>query len=182
MNNLIKKSLGLSSKLEITVRNVQTNASLLEEGNEVRNRNPRNLELMRIAKKPAGYHLEKPGKDHWNRLVINRTKRHVFAEIHHFKHGPVITATTEEWALKKQLYKSCDVAAYKNVGRLLAQRALESGITAVYCDIDPSASQKKTALLDALKENGLELTEPPQYRHANPWDSFRDVKPWTVQE
>lgn len=31
------------------------------------NRNPRNLERMRIARKPNGYHLEKPGRQFWHK-------------------------------------------------------------------------------------------------------------------
>lgn len=31
------------------------------------NRNPRNLEKLRIAYKPAGYHLEKPGREFWHK-------------------------------------------------------------------------------------------------------------------
>lgn len=31
------------------------------------NRNPRNLEMMRIAYRPNGYHLEQPGNCFWHR-------------------------------------------------------------------------------------------------------------------
>lgn len=31
------------------------------------NRNPRNLERMRIGYKPDGYHLEKPGRSYWHK-------------------------------------------------------------------------------------------------------------------
>lgn len=31
------------------------------------NRNPRNLERMRIGYKPDGYHIEKPGKNFWHK-------------------------------------------------------------------------------------------------------------------
>jgi large subunit ribosomal protein L18 len=33
----------------------------------VYNRNPRNLEKLRIAYKPAGYHLDKPGREFWHK-------------------------------------------------------------------------------------------------------------------
>jgi len=33
----------------------------------VYNRNPRNLEKLRIAYKPAGYHLERPGREFWHK-------------------------------------------------------------------------------------------------------------------
>ena len=31
------------------------------------NRNPRNLEKLRIAYKPSGYHLEEPGRSFWHK-------------------------------------------------------------------------------------------------------------------
>lgn len=31
------------------------------------NRNPRNLEFLRIAVKPSGFALDKPGRNFWNR-------------------------------------------------------------------------------------------------------------------
>lgn len=31
------------------------------------NRNPRNLEFMRLADKPMGYRLDNPGRCYWNR-------------------------------------------------------------------------------------------------------------------
>lgn len=34
------------------------------------NRNPRNLERLRIARKPDGYHLEKPGRKFWHKSVF----------------------------------------------------------------------------------------------------------------
>lgn len=37
------------------------------DGIFVHNRNPRNLEMMKIAYKPDGYHLEKPDKSYWHR-------------------------------------------------------------------------------------------------------------------
>lgn len=34
------------------------------------NRNPRNLERLRIAYKPVGYHLERPGRSFWHKYFI----------------------------------------------------------------------------------------------------------------
>lgn len=34
------------------------------------NRNPRNLERLRIAYKPSGYHLDVKGKDFWHKYVF----------------------------------------------------------------------------------------------------------------
>lgn len=35
----------------------------------LQNRNPRNLEMMRIAYRPDGYHLDMPGRRFWHKLV-----------------------------------------------------------------------------------------------------------------
>lgn len=35
------------------------------------NRNPRNLERIRIARKPEGYHLDNPGRKFWHKFVFN---------------------------------------------------------------------------------------------------------------
>ena len=40
------------------VRSVHTNDSLVDNVKEIVNKNPRNLELLRIAKKPKGFHLD----------------------------------------------------------------------------------------------------------------------------
>lgn len=34
------------------------------------NRNPRNLERLRIAYKPGGYHLENPGRSFWHKYDV----------------------------------------------------------------------------------------------------------------
>ncbi len=60
---------------------------------------------MRIARKPVGYRLNNPGIEYWNKLYIEVSNKNVEAGITHFKNGPFITASTKEWALKKQLFK-----------------------------------------------------------------------------
>ncbi|CAK9796082.1 39S ribosomal protein L18, mitochondrial [Anthophora quadrimaculata] len=109
-------------------RQVHGNAEIVQNCKEIRNRNPRNLERLRIARKPMGYALDIYGQPYWHKLNINRSQRYMTAEIYHFENGPVITASSQEWGLKKQLYSTIDIMAYKFVGRVLAQRCLESGI------------------------------------------------------
>lgn len=63
------------SNLKLNLTIVRTFATyqraLKQEKNEIApvftNRNPRNLELLRIAYKPDGFHLEKPGKCYWHK-------------------------------------------------------------------------------------------------------------------
>ncbi|CAB0041076.1 unnamed protein product [Trichogramma brassicae] len=171
----------LTGNIVVASRQVRSNAAVLERCTEIRNRNPRNLELMTIARKPQGYHLDNKGHEFWNKLFVRVSARHFDAEIVHYKHGPTITVSTRDWALKKQLYKTNDISAYSNVGRVLAQKCLEAGITSVYCDIDEESSQKFAAFIAEMKKGGVALEEPPQYTHAYPWDAKRMVKPWTLE-
>lgn len=57
--NTLRKTLGLPYLCRL-----QSTASA-----EFVNRNPRNLERIRIARKPDGYHLDKLGKKFWHKYV-----------------------------------------------------------------------------------------------------------------
>lgn len=43
-----------------------------------------------------------------DRLVVRTTQRHVIAEICHFENGPIITISSKDWGLKKQLFRFVD--------------------------------------------------------------------------
>ncbi|CAD7086993.1 unnamed protein product [Hermetia illucens] len=146
------------------------------------NRNPRNLELLRIAYKPDGYHLDKPGRSFWYKLEVNPSGRYVTAQVKHFESGPVVTASTSEWAIKKQLFKTKDTSAYVNLARVLAQRCLESGLIEMRCDITPNPNSKLDKFLRTLEENGLKLSEPERFEAPRPWNRHRPEKPWEVTE
>lgn len=47
-----------------------SNAELLGQCEEVNNKNPRNLELLRIARKPTGYEQEKQTREWWHKFVF----------------------------------------------------------------------------------------------------------------
>ncbi|XP_014481326.1 PREDICTED: 39S ribosomal protein L18, mitochondrial [Dinoponera quadriceps] len=162
-------------------REIHSNAELIKNCKEVVNRNPRNLERLRIARKPIGFSLEKTYYAFWHKLVVFKKPRHITAEIHHFENGPVITVSSAEWALKKQLYRCTDGAAYINTGRMLAQRCLESGIYEM--EVDKSLSGEKFDLLVKEMENGgIILKEPPRYVYPKFWCNKRPEKPWEIHE
>ncbi|XP_022907131.2 large ribosomal subunit protein uL18m [Onthophagus taurus] len=147
------------------------------------NRNPRNLEKLRIGYKPDGYHVDKKGRNFWHKLEISVNRRHITATISHFTNGVVLKATTKEWALQKQLYSLTDYSAYVNLARVLAQRCLECGIIEFYCDYEPRDNQEKLAgFLKTLSDNGVVLKEPDQYKPSKPWDQHRPEKPWEINE
>lgn len=100
----------------------------------------------------------------------------------HYINGPVIEAKTSEWALRKQLYSIKDTSAYINLGRVFAQRCLESGISEIYCDIKPVEGGKVDRFLKEVVNGGIKLEEPETYKKPSPWDRYRPEKPWEVAE
>ncbi|XP_017867000.1 PREDICTED: 39S ribosomal protein L18, mitochondrial [Drosophila arizonae] len=152
------------------------------DSNYVVNRNPRNLERLRIGYKPTGYHLEKPGRSYWHTLEINTSGRYVSADVKHFENGTILSASTSEWAIKQQLYKTNDTPAFVNLGRVLAQRCLQAGITEMTCNVTAVPGSKLEKLLKAVQENGVSFQEPARLPLTHPWDAFRHEKPWEVTE
>uniref|UniRef100_A0A1B6MEG2 Large ribosomal subunit protein uL18m n=1 Tax=Graphocephala atropunctata TaxID=36148 RepID=A0A1B6MEG2_9HEMI len=146
------------------------------------NRNPRNLERLRIALKPTGFFLDKPGKSYWNKLILkyNRSSRSVTGEVVHNSGQVAASASTNEWALSKHLYSKNDTSAHVNLARVLAQRCLETGISEVACFIERKPKTKIDAFLSELEKEGITLGEPEQYEHPKPSDPFRPEKPWQV--
>lgn len=146
------------------------------------NRNPRNLEKLRIAYKPIGYHLEKPGRTFWHKLDLNVSGKYVTAEVKHFENGPVLSASTSEWAIKKHLFRTKDTSAFVNLGRVLAQRCIQAGITVMSCNIEAVPNGKVDKFLKIMEENGVSLQEPERFKTPHPWDAYRQEKYWETSE
>ncbi|XP_076750536.1 mitochondrial ribosomal protein L18 [Xylocopa sonorina] len=159
-------------------RQMHGNAELVQNCKEIRNRNPRNLERLRIARKPIGYGLDKPVHQYWHKLIITTSQRFVTAEICHFENGPVLKASTQEWGLRTHLKSTNDAMAYKLVGLVLAQRCLESGISEIHIDKSFITGKKIESLVDTMSENGIALEEPQRYKHPQPAFRYRPEKPW----
>lgn len=49
------------------VRSVHSNDKLVDNLSNVVNKNPRNLELLRIARKPRGYYLDVHKQEFWHK-------------------------------------------------------------------------------------------------------------------
>lgn len=112
---------------------------------------------------------------------MEATGRHITASILHHTDGPVISASTKEWAIKKQLFKTTDTSAYINLARVLAQRCLYFGVTEVRCDLEGKQGGKVEAFLYTLSNEGLKLSEPVQFKPHRPWDKDRPEKPWEYE-
>uniref|UniRef100_A0A3B1IZT4 Large ribosomal subunit protein uL18m n=1 Tax=Astyanax mexicanus TaxID=7994 RepID=A0A3B1IZT4_ASTMX len=127
------------------------------------NRNPRNLEQMALAVKDRGWNTVWPIKEYYHRLVFRRSQHHISAEVYSRDSVvPVLTCSTQEWALKKELSSTRSVSACRAVGEVLAQRCLEAGITRiVYREVPWTfRTESVQTFWTAMKEGGVVLSEP----------------------
>ncbi|KAH0952673.1 hypothetical protein HN011_006506 [Eciton burchellii] len=162
-------------------RGVHSNAELVEACTEITNRNPRNLERLRIARKPIGYDLNAHGHSYWHKLFIVKKPRHIIAEVRHFEIGPIVTASSAEWALKRHLYRGTDSSAYINIGRILSHRCLEAGICEMKVDFELTG-EKSQLLITEMEKNGIILFEQSRYKYPQFWSKHRPEKPWEIHE
>ena len=92
-----------------------------------------------------------------HRLVVNRTPRHIYAQLIAPTGDQVLAAaSTVEAAIREQVKSTGNVDAAKVVGKLIAERAIEKGIKDVA--FDRSGFQyhgRVAALADAAREAGL---------------------------
>lgn len=146
------------------------------------NRNPRNLERLRIAYKNDGYHLEKPGRSFWHKLELTVSKKYVTAKLNHFQNGTVIETSTSEWSIKQHLFKGNDTSAYINLAKIFAFRCMEAGLTEMRCDLQPKPNGKVDKFLTTLIDSGINLQEPDRIKPVQPWDLKRPEKPWEITE
>ena len=91
------------------------------------------------------------------RLCVNRTPRHIYAQVISANGGQVLaSASTVEKDLRAEATGNTDAAA--KVGQLIAQRAKEAGVERVAFDRSGFKYHGRVkALADAAHENGLEF-------------------------
>ena len=91
------------------------------------------------------------------RLAVFRSNNHMYAQIIDDTVGnTLVSASTAQKEVKAELEKTNDVAAAAYVGKLVAERALEKGITTVVFDRGGFIYHGKVqALADAAREAGL---------------------------
>ena len=92
------------------------------------------------------------------RLCVHRTSQHMYAQITTPNGDKTLaSASTLDEALKT-IKTTSNVAAAKEVGKLIAKRALEAGITSVAFDRSGFLYHGRIkALADAAREAGLEF-------------------------
>lgn len=93
------------------------------------------------------------------RLAVFRSNNHMYAQIiDDVAQTTLVAASTVEKDIKAELKKTNDVEAAAYLGKVIAKRALDKGITTVVFDRGGFIYQGKiAALAEAAREAGLEF-------------------------
>jgi large subunit ribosomal protein L18 len=93
------------------------------------------------------------------RLNVFKTSRHMYAQVTTSDGAKtLLCASTLDKDLKSGLKSTGNIEAAKEVGKLIAKKALEAGITEVAFDRSGFAYHGRIkALADAARENGLQF-------------------------
>ncbi|KAK2710945.1 large ribosomal subunit protein uL18m-like [Artemia franciscana] len=148
---------------------------------QLTNRNPRNLERLRIDRKPEGWPLDTPSRAYWHKIFVTETSRYFTAYVQHNNGRIVAQASSKEGSFQKRLLSLKDSIAAETVGKVLAQRLLMMGLAEVHSDFGPEEmqSEKVKKVLKALEESGISLKEPERYMPpAQHRGKPADEKPW----
>ncbi|KAF2357051.1 Spermatogenesis-associated protein 6 N-terminal [Trinorchestia longiramus] len=150
------------------------------------NCNPRNMELLRLARQPQGYPLDSKHLYYWNRLELQQSGRFLTGYVRQASGKVVVKASTREWPLQSRLYSTSDHSAVVSLARVLARRCLEAGYSELAVDpaLEGETSSKAKAFMDTLFESGVRLTEDFQLHETDmyPWAAERPTLPWQVPE
>lgn len=93
------------------------------------------------------------------RICVLKTPRHVYAQLTTADGSKTIaSASTLDKELRKKLKQTSNVQAAKEVGKLIAKRAIDAGIREVAFDRSGySFHGRIKALADAARESGLQF-------------------------
>ena len=93
------------------------------------------------------------------RLCINRTSRHIYAQVISSEDGSVIvSASTLDKDIRSEVKYSGNIDAAKAVGKAVAERAKAKGVEAVAFDRSGYKYHGRvSALADAARESGLQF-------------------------
>ena len=97
------------------------------------------------------------GSDHCPRLSVYRSLHHIYAQVVSDETGhTVVAASTISAALRAEIKSGSNVAAAKLIGRVIAERCREAGISKVVFDRNGFLYHGRVkALADAAREAGL---------------------------
>ncbi|CAB4002009.1 39S ribosomal L18, mitochondrial [Paramuricea clavata] len=124
------------------------------------NRNPKNPEYFGYNKQ-RGYSTQYKKRNFFKRLNLVLTNRHIKAYVED-QHGKILAkASTEEFDIRKHLFKANDVSAAMNIGHIIADRCLHAGLNRVSMyTTDIRKKEKFQEFRKAVTSRGIELTEP----------------------
>ncbi len=93
------------------------------------------------------------------RLVVNRTPRHIYAQIISSDNGKVLaSASSVDKSVRGDVKYTGNVNAAETVGALIAERAKEAGVTKVAFDRSGYKYHGRVkALAEAARANGLQF-------------------------
>ncbi len=113
--------------------------------------NEKKIARLRRAKK-ARYKMRELGT---HRLCVNRTPRHIYAQVISVDGGSVVaSASTTEKSFSGAKKGNCDAAVL--IGKTIAERALQAGVEQVAFDRSGFKYHGRVkALADAAREGGL---------------------------
>ena len=80
------------------------------------------------------------------RLVLDISTRHVSAYVEHNSGVKVVEASTKEFSIARHLYKTCDVSAAHNIGRVLGHRLGQVGLVRVMWEDEYRTRKHKKVL------------------------------------
>lgn len=91
------------------------------------------------------------------RLSVHRSSKQIYAQIIDDERGHTLaSASTLEKDVRGQIKTGADIEAAKVIGKLIAQRAVEAGVTEVIFDRGAFIYHGRVkALADAAREGGL---------------------------
>lgn len=93
------------------------------------------------------------------RLSIFRSSKHIYAQVIDDETGVTVAAASSlDKDIKGKLKTGADTAAAAEIGKLVAERAKEKGVTQVVFDRGPYIYHGRVkALADSARESGLEF-------------------------
>lgn len=93
-----------------------------------------------------------------NRLVVHRTSRHIYAQVISPESKVLAVASTVEKTVRAGEAYTGNIASAKEIGRLIAERAIENGIKTVAFDRSGfNYHGRVAAVADAARHAGLQF-------------------------
>eukprot|EP00800_Vazella_pourtalesii_P009171 TRINITY_DN2321_c0_g2_i1.p1 TRINITY_DN2321_c0_g2~~TRINITY_DN2321_c0_g2_i1.p1 ORF type:complete len:230 (+),score=35.03 TRINITY_DN2321_c0_g2_i1:690-1379(+) len=133
-------------------------------------KNVSSIQLLGIGLKPKGFFTKQELTHYYNQLVIECTHRHVTAYVLNNSGLRVAEATTKEFEIAKHLYRTYDINAATNIGRVLAERCLTVGVHRVVWDTKKNkyrlGKKKFLAVFSGIQESKkIHLDEPMELKN-----------------